>query len=427
MGDLPVVHVLQVGEGAQTLDDLAIVEDLVLRHLFLRTDEGALDHVHQGRLVVLVVVLPGDKIFLHLEHKLMGLFVGGKPAEIQRHGAEIVPAHLVEVVQLLFVPGGGEEAVVAVPVVAPFLGHQAGHDVAAGDDVEDIALAPALLQGAVGVVVVVVVLLQVGVVLRAEGHRRGKGVDEDVLPRQSGQLFVEAGGEKVRHRSAPAVAAHPELDKAQFTRLLGCGQIIFQIGEHLVHRDDEAAVGMACAGVQVAHPLAATAAAPQDDGHNGGALAVQGDGLPGQAVAHKVPGLPHVDVVVVEHRVGKAQRRKGVGKVGLPAHLPVGPIPGVAGCRVEGGPHQPQAGQRQTVVVLQRGVGKKAVTIIVVMGHVGQAQLTAEPHGIAAIRHRPAHRALRVFRRRPGHCQRRRRKGQRFTKITSFHGVCFPS
>ena len=276
--------------------------------------------------------------------------------------------------------------------------------------------------------VVVVIQLIVRVAGGGQGHRRGKRVDEDVFAVDLGQVFVDPPRQQVGDGRAPAVAAHPELEGARPARLGSRpGQIIPEGGQHLVHRDDKARVARPHTGVQVADPLAAVAAAPQDDGHNGGALAVQGDGLPGQAVAHKVPGLPHVDVVVVEHGVGKAQRRKGVGKVGLPAHLPVGPVPGVAGCRVEGGPHQPQAGQRQAVVVLQRGVGKKAVTIIVVMGHVGQAQLTAEPHGIAAIRHRPAHRALRVFRRRPGHCQHRRRKGQRFTKITSFHGVCFPS
>ena len=32
-GDLPVIHILQMGEGAQPLDDLAIVQNFVLRDL----------------------------------------------------------------------------------------------------------------------------------------------------------------------------------------------------------------------------------------------------------------------------------------------------------------------------------------------------------------------------------------------------------
>ena len=105
----------------------------------------------------------------------------------------------VQVFQLFLVPGRWEKAVVAVPVEAPLLGQKMRHDVAAGDDVEDVALAPALFQAAVGVVVVVVILLQVGIVLRAEGHRCRKGVDENILPFQSGQLPVDPGSQKVRH------------------------------------------------------------------------------------------------------------------------------------------------------------------------------------------------------------------------------------
>ena len=275
--------------------------------------------------------------------------------------------------------------------------------------------------------VVVVVLLQVGVVLRAKGHRRGKGVNEDLLPRQSGQLFVEAGGEKVRHRSTPAVAAHPELDKAQSARLLGCGQIILQIGEHLVHRDDKAAVGMACAGVQVAHPLAAIAAAPQDERHDGGTPAIQGDGLAGGGPAHEVTGLAHVDVVVAILCIAVAQLRIGRIKAVLAAHIPVGPVFRLAGPCIERCTHHAQRGQRQLMVILEGRVRKKAVAVVIFVLDVHLAQLAAERQAVFSRRHRAAYRLALHGCHGPGQSPPGRKSGttsQRFAEITSFHVLC---
>ena len=96
-----------------------------------------------------MVVLAGDEVLLHTEHDFVRFFVGGQPAEVQRRRAEIVLSHLVQVFQLFLVPGRWEKAVIAVPVEAPLLGQKMRHDVAAGDDVEDVALAPALFQAAI--------------------------------------------------------------------------------------------------------------------------------------------------------------------------------------------------------------------------------------------------------------------------------------
>lgn len=71
------------------------------------------------------------------------------------------------------------------------------------------------------------------------------------------------------------------------------------------------------AHVEVAGPLAAVAAAPQDKRHKGGTLAVQGQGLAGQRVAHKVPGPAGVKVIVAEQRVPEAQGLVGGSNVGF--------------------------------------------------------------------------------------------------------------
>lgn len=116
---------------------------------------------------------------------------------------------------------------------------------------------------------------------------------------------------------------------------------------------------MACAGVQVAHPLAAIAAAPQDERHDGGSPAIQGDGLAGGGPAHKVTGLAHVDVVVTILRIAVAQLRIGRVEAVLAAHIPVGPVFRLAGPCIERRAHHAQRGQRQLVVILEGRVRKK--------------------------------------------------------------------
>ena len=309
---------------------------------------------------------------------------------------------------------------------APLFGQKMRHDVAAGDDVEDVALAPALFQAAVGVVVVVVVLLQVGVVLRAEGHRRRKGVDEDILPFQSGQLPVDPGSQKVRHHRTAAVAAHPELDDAQLSLLLSCRQIVLQIGKHLMHRDDEAAVGVARAGVQIAHPLAAVAAAAQDERHDGGALPVQGDGLAGRGPAHEVARPAHIDIIIAVFHVAEAQLGIGCVEAVLTTHVPVGPVFRIAGPCIESSRHHAQRRQRQLVVVLDGAVRKKTVAVVIFVLDVHLAQLAAEGHCIIARRDCPAHRLAFCRCLSPGQYQPGRKSctaNQRFTEITSFHGL----
>ena len=277
--------------------------------------------------------------------------------------------------------------------------------------------------------VVVEIQLVIGVAGPGEGGGRGKGVDEGVLPLNGGQLFCNAGGQQVGCRCAPAVAAHPQLEGAQVGFLGGGVQIAAQVGQHLARRDHEARVPGAHAGVQVAHPLAAVAAAPQHHRRKGDALSAPGEGLPGQRVAHKVAGGAHVDVVMVIFGPGKAQRLKGVGEVGLPAHIGVGPVFRIAGRRVEGRPHHAQAHLGQGVVVLKGGVVKQALAVMVIAGQIVQAQLAAEPHRIVPVRHRPADGGA-LGRCRPGQGGRQRRGGraaQRPAEIASFHLSIFLS
>ena len=72
--------------------------------------------------------------------------------------------------------------------------------------------------------------------------------------------------------------------------------------------------------MDVAGPLAAIAAAPQHQGHEGARFAVVGVALPGQRVAHEIPSLAGVDVVVVETGIPEAQQLIGGGEVRLAAH-----------------------------------------------------------------------------------------------------------
>ena len=187
---------------------------------------------------------------------------------------------------------------------------------------------------------------------------------------------------------------------------------------------------MACAGVQVAHPLAAIAAAPQDERHDGGTPAIQGDGLAGGGPAHKVTGLAHVDVVVTILRIAVAQLRIGRVEAVLAAHLPVGPVFRLAGPCIECRAHHAQRGQRQLVVILEGRVRKKAVAVVIFVLNVHLAQLAAERQAVFSRRHRAAHRLVLRGCLGPGQSQPGRKSGtasQRFAEITSFHVLCPPA
>ena len=193
-----------------------------------------------------------------------------------------------------------------------------------------------------------------------------------------------------------------------------------------MHRDDEAAVGVARAGVQIAHPLAAVAAAAQDERHDGGALAVQGDGLAGRGPAHEVARLAHIDIIIAVFHVAEAQLGIGCIETVLAAHIPVDPVFRIAGPCIESSRHHAQRRQRQLVVVLDGGMRKKTVAVVIFVLDVHLAQLAAEGHRIIACRDCPAHRLAFCRCLSPGQCQPGRKSctaNQRFTEITSFHGL----
>ena len=176
------------------------------------------------------------------------------------------------------------------------------------------------------------------------------------------------------------------------------------------------------AHVEVAGPLAAIAAAPQDKRHKGGTLAVQGQGLAGQRVAHKVPGPAGVEVVIVEQRVLKAQGLVGGGNVGFPPHRAVDPVFRIAGHGVGRSADQTQRCQRQLVVILGGRVGEKAVGVIERVGQVAAAQVAADADGVAAIRHCMAHGALPGgLDHQPGQQSAAGRKPQHLAKTSSIH------
>ncbi len=70
---------------------------------------------------------------------------------------------------------------------------------------------------------------------------------------------------------------------------LDLGEVGFQGGVHRRHGGGEAVVGVGGTGVQVAGPLAAVAAAPQHQRHEGALLAVVVEALAGQRVADEIP------------------------------------------------------------------------------------------------------------------------------------------
>jgi hypothetical protein len=78
-------------------------------------------------------------------------------------------------------------------VVAPLFRHHAGHDIAAGNDVEDIAYIPIRFQSTVCSVVVVVVRLQIRAVRCRQCRRCGKGVNKGIFLRDLPQVYFVPG------------------------------------------------------------------------------------------------------------------------------------------------------------------------------------------------------------------------------------------
>ena len=263
------------------------------------------------------------------------------------------------------------------------------------------------------------ILLQVRPVSGSQGRRHRKAVGIDVLPPQLGQLPGDLCRQQICDNGAAAVAAQPELEG---TALPGPGQIGLEGRKHRRHGRDEAGVRAGIAYVEVAGPLAAVAAAPQDKRHKGGTLAVQGQGLAGQRVAHKVSGPAGVEIVIVEQRVLKAQDLVGGGNVGFPPHRAVDPVFRIAGHGVGRSADQTQRCQCQLVVILGGRVGEKAVGVIERVGQVTAAQVAADADGVAAIRHCMAYGALPGgLDHQPGQQSAAGRKPQHLAKTSSIH------
>ena len=407
-----------MGKGLQPLHDLTIAEDVAIDHLFFGADKGTLDHVHDGGFVLLVEIFPGNAELGHDVDEGTGVLGGGKAADHQRCGAEFRPQR-VQVGQFFGIPGGGQKAVTAVAVVAPGSGQHPGHRVAAGNDAENVALGPAFQQGAVRGVVGIEILLQVRPVSGSQGRRHCKAVGIDVLPPQLGELPGNLCRQQICDNGTAAVAAQPEL---KGTALPGPGQIGLEGRKHRRHGRDKAGVRAGIAHVEVAGPLAAVAAAPQDKRHKGGALAVQGQGLAGQRIAHKVPGPAGVKVVVAEQRVPEAQGLVGGSNVGFPPHGAVDPVFRIAGYGVGRSADQTQRCQCQLVVILGGRVGEKAVGVIERVGQVAAAQVTADANGVTAIRYCASHGALPGCPdHQPGQQSAAGRKPQHFAKTSSIH------
>ena len=263
------------------------------------------------------------------------------------------------------------------------------------------------------------ILLQVRSVGGSQGCRHRKAVGIDALPPQLGELPGDLCRQQICNDGTAAVAAQPELEG---TALPCPGQIGLEGRKHRRHRRDKAGVRAGITCVEVAGPLAAVAAAPQDKRHKGGTLAVQGQGLAGQRVAHKVPGPAGVEVVIVEQRVLKAQGLVGGGNVGFPPHRAVDPVFRIAGHGVGRSADQTQRCQRQLVVILGGRVGEKAVGVIERVGQVAAAQVAADADGVAAIRHCMAYGALPGgLDHQPGQQSAAGRKPQHLAKTSSIH------
>lgn len=153
-----LVHVPHVAQAPQAGLHFLVGQEIALGALGLVAEESALDHVHQHGLVLIVELLLAAKERFQPLHDAVGVLLGGQPADGQGHLAE-AGAPDIKVGQLFLILGGGQEAVIAVPVVAPLGGQHPGDQVAAGKDIIDVAGGPGGFQGTVGVVVVVVVQL----------------------------------------------------------------------------------------------------------------------------------------------------------------------------------------------------------------------------------------------------------------------------
>ena len=117
-----------------------------------------MQHTAHGVLIALVVGLPVTEQVQHGAQHGIGLLGDRQPPEIYRRAFHPCAA-VVQRLQLLRDDRRGQKAVVAVAVKAPLCGQDAGDDIAAGNDIEDIAGAPVLFQSAVCRVVVVIILL----------------------------------------------------------------------------------------------------------------------------------------------------------------------------------------------------------------------------------------------------------------------------
>ena len=275
--------------------------------------------------------------------------------------------------------------------------------------------------------VVVEIQLHVRLVGGGQGRRGGKGVDEAVGLIQLRQGVQRLGGKEVCNDGPAAVAADPELELTGVPLLPDLRQIGLEGGEDGGHRRREAVMGAGGAGVDIAGPLAAIAAAPQHQGHEGAHFAVVVVALPGQRVAHVIPGLASVDVVVVETGIPEAQQLIGGGEVRLAAHRAVDPVLRDADGRSERGHDHAQRHEGQLVVVLGGRVVEQALGVVEIVGDIQIAQDAEKRQRIGAVRHGMAHRL-----RRSGRAGRKQqpadgRKPQRLAKIPSLHTMSSPS
>ena len=348
-----------------------------------------MQHTAHGVLVVLVVGLTVAEQIQHGAQHGIGLLGDSQPPEVYRRALHPCAA-VVQLLQLLRDDRGGQKAVVAVAVKAPLCGQDAGNDIAAGNDIEDIAGAPVLFQAAVCRVVVVIILLQIGAVCRRQGRRGGKGIDKGVFLFQLRQHGGQTRRHKVGHTAAPAVTAHPELQGAQRLALCRRLNVSSYFFNQLPRRRHKADVGAARPCMKVAGPLGPVAGAAQERPDDGHLPAAAHQRFAGDGAAHGVRGVVQAVGIVEQLHLGKAQLCKGVPDMVGAADLALHPVALVALPCTIGGCRHAQGGQRQLVVVLRGRVVEQAVAVIVVVPQVGTAAVTAVPQGIVVVWHSPA-------------------------------------
>ena len=421
-------HFTDVLHAAQPFHHSFIVQDHALGCLFLREGKGTLQHIHKGSFIFFVVICGAFAEHQSRRDHRIHIFLCGQLVEPQRHAAH--PAlDDAQIIQLVLVRRGGQKAVVSVAVVAPLFRHHAGHDVAAGNDVEDIAYIPIRFQSAVCSVVVVVVRLQIRAVRCRQCRRCGKGVNKGIFLRDLRQLLPDARRRQVCHSRAAAVAAQPELDGAQRSRCsLGFFQVVLQILKKMLCCCHKAIVPAAFAHMQVAGPLGTIADTAQHGCNNGGALAILYQCFLRKSTARGIHRGVQAALVARIDRIGKAKLLVGIRNAVLTARFTLHPVKrialvGVAACR-----HKAQRCQCQLVAVLQRRVLKKGICIIKIVGEICFAVVAAEGKGVVILRHRTAHHSLCGLRHQ-SLC--RRVRGQhachgsccRLAKGTSFYGL----